>query len=210
MSSLQGSRFISSLAAKPSLAAVVEEDSSPRSDNGSRTSFNKDESVIFSTSQDSRKSFVEDTSLEKYRAKLESLLHIMRPLTTLQQNVQAARGKRMRCYLLQCYNSLISLWNRQERQWNDVVQLFRRVWLLNSVVLEGISVVAVFMTWKSWLQRPLQPSMKTSVWSVVLSFLCWLVLHWVLSHRTQFLLPWEKICLEWGKRYWKRSMRPQK
>jgi len=93
MSSLQGSRFISSLAAKPSLAAVVEEDSSPRSDNGSRTSFNKDESVIFSTSQDSRKSFVEDTSLEKYRAKLESLLHIMRPLSTLQQSVQAARGK---------------------------------------------------------------------------------------------------------------------
>jgi len=40
------------------------------------------------------------------------------------------------------------------------------VWFLNSVVLEGISVVAVFMAWKSWLQRPLQRSMKTTVWSV--------------------------------------------
>lgn len=47
----------------------------------------------------------------------------------------------MRCYLLQCYNSLISLWNRQERQWNDVVQVGNRYG--SCIILECCFVVCV-------------------------------------------------------------------
>lgn len=211
--SAPGSRFISSAAAKPTLAAVIEENAlipkSPFSDNVSRTSSNKDESIVFAASQDNRKSWLEETSVvETFTSHKERHILVLRKivgqLCHLQHRVEAVEGRRMRHYLLQHYSCLLSLWKMQERELKQVVQLSQKIMLWNSVLLEGWILYALFFVWKSYLSLG-----KSSIWTVsITSVLGWLVVHWLLSRcvrRRRWLYPWESRVIEWGRKYFVRS-----
>ncbi|GJQ09377.1 hypothetical protein GpartN1_g1168.t1 [Galdieria partita] len=208
MSNLPSTRLVHSSLAKPTLAAVIEEDSltpkSPFSDSVSRTSSNKDESIIFATSQENRKSWLEETSIEtsqRHKEKtVQLLLDIVRQLSLLRHSIQAARGKRLRSEILQRYECWIALWNIQEKQLIDVVQLLRKVFLWNSVVLEGGVVYVLFMVFKGYLHS--LAVVRPKLGSATISIFCWLVLHWILSHRSHWLYPWESIILQLGRKYW--------
>ncbi|EME32206.1 hypothetical protein Gasu2_38730 [Galdieria sulphuraria] len=201
---MQSSKFITSSLAKPTLAAVIEEEDSliprsPFSDSVSRTSSNKDESIIFATSQENRKSWLEETSQRHKEINIHLLLNIVRQLSQLQHSVQASRGKRMRRDILQRYLGLITLWNMQEKQLIGVIQLFRKVFLWNSIVLEGWVVYALFMVLKSYLHTT--PFAKPTLGSVIITIFCWSIMHWMLSHRTNWLCPWESIIVELGRKH---------